>query len=1569
MVHERTARRPAAFMERLAPRFDPAEVEAASRSFWAERSRRRDADATASRSGRPVRQFLGTVTPSDSAASILHRSVVADAEARYLRLSGRRAEPSLRMRTPWVGPAKEETIARLLRAAVGAPAGDPDGLADRRRWMLGRLADARILVARELPLRVCPQCRTPRTPETIVYESEPGHAYLVRFAIPDEAEPTSLLVWTDEVWKLLGTVALLVNPETTYVVARFARRETTERVILSRAALDRLAVWLPGSSVDVLEEKLGADLAGIVYNHPLALEYPPLAELVSPAGSIVASNDVSDTGTGIVTLTPAHGAGDASVARAHRMEGPAVVGADGMIESGKVHKYAGLELTSAEAFILRDLSEGGAMFAELMVRRGVPHCGLCGSGLRWVPGRAWCLEVGRLSAESLGQFARLLPEETVPLTSEVVPWSVSEVSPSVDPADPLLAECSQCERLSTAPTGERCACGGAFVGVRRKLLPAFSEAIDSWASARALDPSDPVRLYLPARRRAPALLHHLVAREALDAPPADVRLVALPTLPVGPLDERFGQDALRTALLRTHRPPRTLATIEDRSVQEARRLRKFWTLAARILDRSLTDGFTPDGPIAGHLGELEEEDRAFLSTFERMRVEVRRRFDAGDVAGAQQRLARFAEVDLREGYLPMVAPRLDLPGSPPSKVAAYRVLHHVVPMWVELYSPIAPFTMEAISRAFRADGGSVFDRTLAPVLDRVVTAEGEGDYERWRSIGEALRVGRHRLGLPVTALLPKVVLLVHDEAEADRLRATGATLARLAHVTEIVVSSPAHPWEGRRVDVRPILPAIQKTYGAQSARVVRLLEQIPSRRVQDGVRAGTLSIAFDGRQMPILAGMVEFSESLPDDMVPVAWGHGEILIAMPPEEGRQRRRAPALSLDGYRIVRHLERRLKRAGGVRPELVVVAAQGPLAEEMAKHSAAIAEYVGVGQVAVDDGALTLPPTETSLGRTRRGEAWRVYLPGIPVPVPTVKPARVSLPRRRRAPEFVAPRPELEAIEFLDQAVLDREGNVRSIVEQIDRVVGRPVVGPAKIGFVLDAGFETFEAISHAPFDSLAAVPGFGPFVAGVLVEAFGGEVPPRPSHRRPHVAPLLDSEPRPPSAPPILPVERLIVEAAGPPTAPGPALAPLLAPTPPPVPRADIPSRPAPGPGDPPFVPRSAAPQPEPELVSPPVETSDSVPGSGTTPTEVLTPTFERPTNAAAPADSTLVPPPEPVLTPAVVILAEEPLPADPLPDLGSTEGAPGAPASDPRPGVEPPEDLIVEEAHPETREPAPTTDPDPVPISSEGGSGILPVEPEPPSPVPVVEVPTTPAPDSDSALGPPADPNSGSPLDASEATRPTPVRESGTVVPEVAPEVPLAVPPVEPPTPRMATGTMVLPPTAPLPPETPSEPAAPEPVAVPAPPASGVRLTLGDREEPAWRDFLDATSAGHRGLCLSREFPERRRALLGPREAEVVWLSNVGKGPAVRPGDLAALTALLRGALTERGITAVFVEGGEYLVRIHGVGPIAALFGELDTLAVEHGARVWLPINPALMQPSDVEILRTSVAVESTDPAS
>jgi hypothetical protein len=52
----------------------------------------------------------------------------------------------------------------------------------------------------------------------------------------------------------------------------------------------------------------------------------------------------------------------------------------------------------------------------------------------------------------------------------------------------------------------------------------------------------------------------------------------------------------------------------------------------------------------------------------------------------------------------------------------------------------------------------------------------------------------------------------------------------------------------------------------------------------------------------------------------------------------------------------------------------------------------------------------------------------------------------------------------------------------------------------------------------------------------------------------------------------------------------------------------------------------------------------------------------------------------------------------------------------------------------------------------------------------------------------------------------------------------------------------------------------------------------------------------------------------------------------------------------------YFEGVEYLVRIHGATRTLELLNELNALSVESGARLLLPINPALMDPTTVDQL-------------
>ena len=64
--------------------------------------------------------------------------------------------------------------------------------------------------------------------------------------------------------------------------------------------------------------------------------------------------------------------------------------------------------------------------------------------------------------------------------------------------------------------------------------------------------------------------------------------------------------------------------------------------------------------------------------------------------------------------------------------------------------------------------------------------------------------------------------------------------------------------------------------------------------------------------------------------------------------------------------------------------------------------------------------------------------------------------------------------------------------------------------------------------------------------------------------------------------------------------------------------------------------------------------------------------------------------------------------------------------------------------------------------------------------------------------------------------------------------------------------------------------------------------------------------------------------------------------------------MLSRKLLEEHSTAFFLEGIEYLVRIHGADAVLTGLVQFDRLARENDARVWVYLTPALMKPADIE---------------
>ncbi len=1393
-------------MTEPAPALTATAVETATRGLWAARQVPPPDGFLGSADGPLLRQFLGTFSPSDPPALVAHRAVVADVDARYLALTGRRVLGTLRHE---VGPAdRVDSPVGALLVALGVWTGGTRGQPwDDRDWhaaiqgVTARLAQRGALVARDGPLRFCTHCAIPCSPERIIYQQELGDTYLVRFPLRGFDAPVDALVWVDAPWRLLGTSALLVHPDVGYVIADYARKDATARLLTARSSLERLTTWLHGSSLTVVKELPGRELVGREYAYPLRHEFPIGGELTAPAGTIQAVTDVGDSGTGIVPLVPGHGGTDARIAERLGIAGWPLLTPHGRLDPTLMHAYSGLDVDTTNEFVARDLSESGAVLARLRVLRGVPFCAVCGHPLVWMPGRAWCLEIRNLPAEAIGRYGRLLPGARPIGQIEITPWPVSETAASVAPSSIALLECGRCERLDAPDGPARCPCGGNRRLVSRQLLASIAGAFAAWARNEPLAPADSVRIYANDRRRAPTLVHHLAAMAGVRGASVDVGLTVVPT--VGGVDlpallQAHGSDAVRAAFVRTEFGESAGGAFAERCRQEAARLARLRSLAADVVARSGAERVADlAAPARGSDRELEAEDRAILARWARTELLAIAEYGRWDPASAQRRIYRFVDGELAE-YRSFVRTRIEGATMTPGRRTALRTEASILRSIAAVLAPIAPFTAEWIRRTLLADASSVFER-----FDLGSDSGGRDErvaeaWDRWHDVVVAADRFRRDRHLPPGTVVPSAILVLADDSDAEKLRSDRTVIERLARVGHLVVGSPSAPWPGRRRRLVAVESEIRRVYPSLVQPIVHLINRLPPRRAGEEAKTEELSVVVQGQPRRIFPSMVSVVDLLPDRTVPVPFAHGEMYVEAPASGTEGRPPPPPLSPDAFWLLRRVDRALRRAPpspGAAPRVALTVASDPLATELRDNAPAIAKYLDLAEFRIVDRVEEARPPHPISGRTRTGTTWWVSIPGLVAPRRRAKHRTASAPARR-VPRPTDPASELGGVDYSDAAVIAQSEAIRTLGEQLDGLLAAPLLGPSKVAIAWDAGLRSVEQFSEAPFDRIVAIPGFGRPVAATLWTKLGREVP-----RPPPVA-RVPRRTRPAKAPPL--------DGAG-------GVGPL--------------------PGA----------RPEGAPIAGPIAGND----------RVVTP---------------VAPPSEP-------------------------------PSSDPTP-----------------REPPP----------------------EPPAPSREPAAARTPGATTEGTVG-------GEPLPAEAET--ISERPPSSVAPEIA--VAAAAPsPSEP-----------FPPVGPEPART---AAPPEPA--PPPPPTGLELDLSESLLPALRPFLEETAAGHHGVAIVREMPDRIRAHVGPRPVSVYWLTNLVREGTLKPNDLSALTDRLNRALASESVTAVFLEGVEYLVRIHGIDRIVAFLHDLDATLTAHEARGWLHLTPSLLPTSDVDRIVAALGRTPGPPA-
>jgi isoleucyl-tRNA synthetase len=246
-------------------------------------------------------------------------------------------------------------------------------------WKSGRLYEGHRVVP------YCTRCGTALSSHEVAqgYKDVIDPSVFVRFPVSGE-DGVSLLAWTTMPWTLVPHAAIAVDPEVTYVRARF-RGET---LIVAEALIQRVL----GEDAEVVERFRGSELLGMKYEPP----FPYISDYGPRGHTVLAGDFVSvEDGTGIVHTGAAFGEDDFRLATENGLTIHNPVRPDGTF-SEEAGPFGGMYVRDADAHIIDALRESGRLFRAEEYEHAYPHCWRCATPLIYYAKPSWYVKTSEV---------------------------------------------------------------------------------------------------------------------------------------------------------------------------------------------------------------------------------------------------------------------------------------------------------------------------------------------------------------------------------------------------------------------------------------------------------------------------------------------------------------------------------------------------------------------------------------------------------------------------------------------------------------------------------------------------------------------------------------------------------------------------------------------------------------------------------------------------------------------------------------------------------------------------------------------------------------------------------------------------------------------------------------------------------------------------------------------------------------------------------------------------------------------------------------------------------------------
>ncbi len=274
----------------------------------------------------------------------------------------------------------------------------------------------------------CYRCGTGLSSHEVAqgYQKVKDNSVYVKFKAKQDGkiitdDNTYFLVWTTTPWTLPGNVALAVEKNIDYVIAKRLSepiissnypteniaKPKSETIIMSKVAYDRFKQTSSRPQEDL---RLSDEIVLLKSENLLSLEYEPLYKTNNTdrkAYFVIAGDFVStEEGTGIVHIAPAFGEDDARVGKENDLPTLLTVDEEGKISAdvpGKgipVKKKNDKNRYEVDDLIIEDLKnrkEGSLIFKEDIVEHDYPHCWRCDMPLIYYAKPSWFIRMSELA--------------------------------------------------------------------------------------------------------------------------------------------------------------------------------------------------------------------------------------------------------------------------------------------------------------------------------------------------------------------------------------------------------------------------------------------------------------------------------------------------------------------------------------------------------------------------------------------------------------------------------------------------------------------------------------------------------------------------------------------------------------------------------------------------------------------------------------------------------------------------------------------------------------------------------------------------------------------------------------------------------------------------------------------------------------------------------------------------------------------------------------------------------------------------------------------------------------------